>query len=41
MLTAAELSVQREEKIAKKREAISVTGSQLMENPEGNVEHKP
>lgn len=36
-MTAVELFVQREEKLAKKKESIAAIVSQLMENPEGNV----
>ena len=36
-LTTVELFVQREEKLAKKKESIAAIVSQLMENPEGNV----
>lgn len=37
-LTAVELFVQTEERLAEKKETISLVGSQLMENPEGNVQ---
>ncbi len=36
-LTAAEQFIQREEKLLKKKESMSLVVSQLMANPEGNV----
>ena len=37
VLTAAELLAECEEKLAKKKESISLIESQLVENPEGSV----